>query len=518
MIRMQAIILVVTLQMVTVMALLPAILKNEDFGYGVVSNPTDQMPGNWLQLGKENGAKANGGIFTPRQAQLLKSKAEDGGSSVSPLEGILRVIEGAGIPAAIIRLPQPFRYLLAQFVSKTRAKKAIGIYQKMGGKSPLLENTVAQAKALEDSLRDQKSDYKAFISMRYWHPFTEETVKEVKNYNPDELILLPLYPHYSTTTTESSFKEWYRVAKEIKVPVREIESYPLDESFIKAHVETLTPIYKQAAKHGTPRILFSAHSLPQKIVDEGDPYQKQTEQTAEAIIAKLEGQIDYVVCYQSRVGPLKWLQPTTEAEIKRAASNRIPVVVVPISFVSEHSETTIHALLQGVERAFNPPASPSELEGDGEDFPKMAEAVEVMHGRGDSAALFEEEPVTPDTSVAIFGNFFQEFILEGALDGWLSYLKGTIETKESDEEDRNAYAGFLDSAADFHAKIVSFLCLYPINLQTILCLIKQCHALGHLYVGDMLCHQSVDHLDHIRQIHGLEGVDDRFMGLGFNPN
>jgi len=103
----------------------------------------------------------------------------------------------------------------------------------------------------------------------------------------------------------------------------------------------LTPIYKQAAKHGTPRILFSAHSLPQKIVDEGDPYQKQTEQTAEAIIAKLEGQIDYVVCYQSRVGPLKWLQPTTEAEIKRAASNRIPVVVVPISFVSEHSETLV---------------------------------------------------------------------------------------------------------------------------------------------------------------------------------
>jgi ferrochelatase len=242
---------------------------------------------------------------------------------------------------AIIRLPQPFRYLLAQFVSKTRAKKAMGIYQKMGGKSPLLENTVAQAKALEYSLRDQKSDHKVFIAMRYWHPFTEETVKEVNNYNPDEVILLPLYPHYSTTTTESSFKEWYHAAKKIKVPVREIESYPLDESFIKAHVETLMPVYKQAAKHGTPRILFSAHSLPQKIVDEGDPYQQQTEQTAEAIISKLEGQIDYVVCYQSRVGPLKWLQPTTEAEIKRAASDKVPVVVVPISFVSEHSETLV---------------------------------------------------------------------------------------------------------------------------------------------------------------------------------
>ncbi|GEM_PF-2378555 len=182
------------------------------------------------------------------------------------------------------------------------------------------------------------------------------------------------------------------------------------------------------------------------------------------------------------------------------------ILLVFISFVSNSSAMeadekakiqffntfrTIHALLQGVERAFNPPASPSELEGDGEDFPKMAEAVEVMHGRGDSAALFGyatelvagvtstdsraktsdckimaesavrvgmrarpqhfsplEEELTPDTGVAIFGNFFREFILEGALDGWLFYLKGTIETKESDEEDRNAYTGFLDSAAD----------------------------------------------------------------------
>jgi len=242
---------------------------------------------------------------------------------------------------AIIRLPQPFRYLLAKFISKTRAKKAIGIYQKMGGKSPLLENTVAQAMALEESLKGEDSNYKVFISMRYWHPFTEETVQEVKDYSPDEVVLLPLYPHYSTTTTQSSFKEWYRAAKGIKVPAREVESYPLDELFINAHVETLMPIYKEAARHGTPRILFSAHSLPQKIVDEGDPYQEQTEQTAKAIVSKLKGDIDYVVCYQSKVGPLKWLQPTTEAEIKRAASDKVSVVVVPISFVSEHSETLV---------------------------------------------------------------------------------------------------------------------------------------------------------------------------------
>ncbi|MBY0280963.1 MAG: ferrochelatase [Alphaproteobacteria bacterium] len=242
---------------------------------------------------------------------------------------------------AIIRLPQPFRYLLAQFISKTRTKKASGIYQKMGGKSPLLENTVAQGKALEESLKGKDSEYKVFIAMRYWHPFAEETVKEVKKYNPDEVVLLPLYPHYSTTTTASSFKEWYLLAKDIKVPTKEIESYPLDELFIEAHVETLMPVYKEAEKYGTPRILFSAHSLPQKIIDDGDPYQEQTIQTAQAIVSSLEGNIDYQVCYQSRVGRLKWLEPTTDAEIKRAAADKVPVVVVPISFVSEHSETLV---------------------------------------------------------------------------------------------------------------------------------------------------------------------------------
>lgn len=242
---------------------------------------------------------------------------------------------------AIIRLPQPFRYLLAKFISITRTKKAIEIYKHMGGKSPLLENTLAQAKALEESLKHENADYKVFVAMRYWHPFTAAVATQVKEYKPDEIILLPLYPHYSTTTTQSSFKEWYRVAKGINVPSQEIESYPLDDLYINAHVETLLPVYKEAEKYGAPRILFSAHSLPQKVIDAGDPYQEQTIQTAKAIIETFKADIDYQVCYQSRVGRLKWLEPTTEAEIKRAAADKVPVVVVPISFVSEHSETLV---------------------------------------------------------------------------------------------------------------------------------------------------------------------------------
>jgi ferrochelatase len=230
---------------------------------------------------------------------------------------------------------------LAQFISATRMKKAKGIYQQIGGKSPLLENTVAQAEALEESLKGGNDDYKVFIAMRYWHPFTQQTVDHVKEYNPDEVILFPLYPHYSTTTTQSSFEEWYHVAADIKVSVKEIQSYQIDELFIESHVETLMPIYKEAESFGTPRILFSAHSLPQKIIDEGDPYQKQTEQTARAIVSRLQSDIDYVVCYQSRVGPLQWLKPTTEDVLKKAAIDKVPVVVVPISFVSEHSETLV---------------------------------------------------------------------------------------------------------------------------------------------------------------------------------
>ncbi len=246
---------------------------------------------------------------------------------------------------AILNIFQPFRLLLAKFIAAKRTKKANAIYRQMGGKSPLLENTLAQAKALEKILGNE---YKVFVAMRYWHPFTEETIKTVKEYAPDEVILLPLYPQFSTTTTQSSFNEWYRVSRKIglNVATREIRDFPINPQFIKAHVDLLKPFYQQALSYGTPRILFSAHSLPQKVINKGDPYQQQIEQTAVAIIDELKASlkledISYQVCYQSRVGPLKWLEPTLEQELIKAAKDKIPVVIVPISFVSEHSETLV---------------------------------------------------------------------------------------------------------------------------------------------------------------------------------
>jgi ferrochelatase len=246
---------------------------------------------------------------------------------------------------AIITLPWPLRALLAWFISRVRTKKARKIYQQMGGGSPLLANTRAQQILLRDRLRDQLPHKKVdvFIAMRYWHPFTSEAVSLTKSFQPDQIILLPLYPQYSTTTTGSSFLEWHKSAKEngLNASTWEIRCYPQDEGFIHAHVDLLLPWIDKATVHGKPRILFSAHGLPQKVIDAGDPYEVQIHETVSAIMKQVPSGVEHVVCYQSKVGPMKWLEPSLEQEVIRAGKEKVPVIVVPVSFVSEHSETLV---------------------------------------------------------------------------------------------------------------------------------------------------------------------------------
>jgi ferrochelatase len=159
-------------------------------------------------------------------------------------------------------------------------------------------------------------------------------------------VLLPLYPQYSTTTTESSAKEWYAEAKKIglDVPTTLIESYATDEEFVGAHAEMIDQ-YLQGIQTDHPlRLLFSAHGLPQKVVDDGDPYQRQVEATVKALLTPLAARghaPDWKISYQSRVGPMKWIGPSTEEEIERAGKEKIGLVVIPIAFVSEHSETLV---------------------------------------------------------------------------------------------------------------------------------------------------------------------------------
>ncbi len=246
---------------------------------------------------------------------------------------------------AIISAPNPIRFLLAHFISLRRKKTAQEIYSHMGGKSTIIPETVAQKDALEAILNKKGSSaYKAFVCMRYWHPFSNEVAKEVKDYAPDEIILLPLYPQFSTSTSESSINDWKKTAAKISldVPTRTICCYPYENSFVQSHLNLISEAIAKIKSKDNIRILFSAHGLPKKIIDKGDPYQWQVEQGAERIAKKIPlVNLDWNVCYQSRVGPLEWIGPSTDDEIIRAGKDGKSVILVPIAFVSEHSETLV---------------------------------------------------------------------------------------------------------------------------------------------------------------------------------
>jgi len=255
---------------------------------------------------------------------------------------------------AIIGAPAPVRWLLARLLSHRRGPEAREIYAKLGGKSPLLENTRLQAQALQARL-GRFDSARVFIAMRYWHPMCLETAESVKAFAPDEIILLPLYPQFSSTTTGSSLTEWRRAAAAVGLEAltRAVCCYPTEANFIGAVADlTRAGIAEVTAVGGVPRVLFSAHGLPQRVVDGGDPYQWQVEQTVAAVVSDLAMEkLDWSLCYQSRVGPLKWIGPDLGEELERAAGDAIGVVVVPVAFVSEHSETLVELDIQFFDKA-----------------------------------------------------------------------------------------------------------------------------------------------------------------------
>ena len=253
------------------------------------------------------------------------------------LEAVQPFLRNLFSDPAIISLPAWLRLPLARFIASRRTPKALGIYEKIGGGSPILGQTEAQARALEEALGSEH-EWRGYVCMRYWHPMTERVVQSVRRFAPDRIVLLPLYPQFSTTTTASSFNAWKKAA-DFKAPTVEIESYPTEPGFIRASVELVKQGLAEAGD-GPKRVLFSAHGLPEKVIRRGDPYQRQIEQTAAAIAQQLGG-VDWSVCYQSRVGPLKWIGPSTDAEVKRAAADKRAIVLYPLSFVSEHSETLV---------------------------------------------------------------------------------------------------------------------------------------------------------------------------------
>lgn len=243
---------------------------------------------------------------------------------------------------AILNLPAVVRRPLAGLIAGRREKAAQANYDLMGGASPLLAGTEAQARALEARLKALAPDTeaRAFVAMRYWKPFVAEAAREVAAFAPDELVLLPLYPQYSTTTTGSSLKAWYGAYRG-PGRTRAICCYPTSDGVLQAHADAIREVWQAAGSPAGLRLLFSAHGLPQKVVDAGDPYAAQVEATAARIAARLPEFHDWRVCYQSRVGPLRWLSPSTDDEIRRAGAEGKGALVAPIAFVSEHVETLV---------------------------------------------------------------------------------------------------------------------------------------------------------------------------------
>ena len=243
---------------------------------------------------------------------------------------------------SIISIPSIIRYPLAKFISKKRAPIAKNIYKEIGNKSPILELTTNQAASLENNL-SEKGDYKCFVVMRCWHPRASDVVKKVREYNPDEIILLPLYPQYSASTSGSSINEWGDLCKKENyyVKTKTICCYPTENNFIASHISFIKKTLK-VIEDNNFKLIFSAHGLPKSKIKKGDPYQWQVEETVKKIMSNLENEnLNYVISYQSRVGPLKWIGPSTDEVIIKYSKEKKGIVIVPIAFVSEHSETLV---------------------------------------------------------------------------------------------------------------------------------------------------------------------------------
>jgi len=254
----------------------------------------------------------------------------------------------------IIRLgPSFMQKPLACLIATFRSKKTEQMYSLIGGKSPIVDITNAQAKALEEELKSKiqnlnsKITFKVYIGMRYWHPFIEEVVPDIYKNGIRRIVALTLYPHYSLTTTGSSFSKIKEVLKEYPLETSLISQWYNHPLYIEALVDLIREgidSFKKNSKIQIPNsktdvhVLFSAHSLPQEFIDRGDPYVDHIKGTISEITKLLP--VTWHLSYQSKTGPVKWLEPSTEDKLKELSRDGARnILVVPISFVSDHVET-----------------------------------------------------------------------------------------------------------------------------------------------------------------------------------
>jgi ferrochelatase len=244
-------------------------------------------------------------------------------------------------PLGFLRRP------LAKLISSRRSAPVRGRYAEIGGRSPIGTLTERQRGSLVDALSNDM-DPVAVVAMRYWHPFTEEAVEALRKSTPlDEIVLLPLYPHFSYATTLSSLKEWRRVygQPENGPPQRTVSQFYDHPLYVQALAQRIGSVLRQFSDSSRIQLVFSAHGLPMSLVEKGDPYPGQVEATVRMVCEQGRKQFPgwpqaHLLCYQSRVGPAKWLQPPLTGTIERLGTEGVKeMLVVPISFVTEHIET-----------------------------------------------------------------------------------------------------------------------------------------------------------------------------------
>jgi len=228
---------------------------------------------------------------------------------------------------------------LAKLISSTRARKVQHHYAVIGGGSPIRRFTEQQARALQMKLTSCGVDARCFVAMRYWHPFTTEAIAQLRAAHCDEVVLLPLYPQYSGTTTGSSLNEWRRLFHD-DIPEHCVEAFYRHPLYREALAEKVWEALVRFPEPDRPELVFSAHSVPLAVIEGGDPYQQQIEETVELLMRHGGWPNRYRLCYQSKVGASKWLQPSLHATLQELSRKNVrEVCIVPISFVSDHVET-----------------------------------------------------------------------------------------------------------------------------------------------------------------------------------
>ena len=291
----------------------------------------------------------------------------------------------------LIQLPLGFLWQkqLARRISRTRAPDSREIYAAIGGRSPILEHTTAQARAVEELLGP---GYRTYVGMRSWEPYIGEAVDRLVADGAEEVVALPLYPQRSRTTSGSAMRELRRMLKKKapSLPVHEVCCFPDTPGLVGSWLEKILPIYDgiSAERRGSAHVLFSAHGLPQKVIDRGDPYLAQVQASVRAVMDGLPAGLSHSLSFQSRATRAKWLEPATEDELERLASLGVKdVIVVPIAFVTEHVETlyeldmllkepAVAAGIDGYHRVDAPGTAPKLME-------ELAELVRRARESGD---------------------------------------------------------------------------------------------------------------------------------------